>query len=116
MLSAEFIARMKAALIKERTEVENDIREMSVPDLALDNPELDDLAQDAVEDILQGSSLAVLNALLLKINKALDRIEDGSYGRDVDSGEFIPEELLIKEPWAEKMPPIAQHKSCDCDH
>lgn len=115
MLSAEFIAQMKEALIKERAEVENDIREMSMPEIGLDNPELDDIAQDAVDDILQGSSLAVLNNLLLKINNALSRIEDGSYGKDIVSGEWIPEELLTKEPWAEKLPPIMQHKSCDCE-
>ncbi len=113
MLSAEFIAQMKEALLAERAEVEADIREMSMPEIGLDNPELDDIAQDAVDDILQGSSLAVLNNLLLKINNALSRIEDGTYGVAIDGGEAIPEEVLRKEPWAEKVPPI-MHKSCNC--
>jgi DnaK suppressor protein len=106
MLKPEFISKMRDELLSEKAEVERNIAELKVPELALDNPDFDDLANDAVEDILQGSSLSVLNNLLDKIELALERIEMGVYGYCLETGRELPEELLEKEPWLEALPPI----------
>jgi DnaK suppressor protein len=110
MLSQDFIQSMKERLLQERIEVRADIEEISRPELPMDNPDEDDLANDAVEDILQGSSLAVLRGLLEKIDNALLRIEDGTYGICQETGEEIPQEVLENEPWAEVIPPIMRRK------
>lgn len=110
MLDHEFIQQMKDRLLQEKAEVTANIQEVSRPELAMDNPDEDDLANDAVEDILQGSSLAVLKNLLEKIERALERIEAGNYGVCQETGQDIPREVLQNEPWAEILPPIMRDK------
>jgi DnaK suppressor protein len=110
MLSAEFIQKMKDRLQKERLEVMANIQEISQPEVPMDNPDEDDLANDAVEDILQGSSLAVLKNLLEKIDNALERIDNGTYGICQETGQDIPPAVLENEPWAEILPPIMRRK------
>ncbi len=110
MLDQEFIQKMKERLMQERLEVRADIEELSQPEAPMDNPDEDDLANDAVEDILQGSSLAVLRNLLDRIDSALERIKDGTYGICLETGKEIPKEVLENEPWAEVLPPIMRHK------
>ena len=110
MLNPEFIQKMKDRLLKERLEVKANIEEISQPELAMDNPDEDDLANDAVEDILQGSSLVVLKNLLDKIERALERLENGTYGVCAETGRAIPEAVLEEEPWAEVIPPIMRKK------
>ncbi len=110
MLSPEFIQKMKERLEQERLEVHANIADISQPEIPMDNPDEDDLANDAVEDILQGSSLAVLKNLLDKIDNALERIESGTYGICQDTGQEIPEAVLENEPWAEILPPIMRRK------
>jgi RNA polymerase-binding transcription factor len=39
---------------------------------------------------------------LAAIERALKRLDDGSYGRSVDSGEPIPDDRLEAVPWAER--------------
>lgn len=110
MLNQEFIDKMKLRLIAERADVEREIKEASEPELGMDNPDEDDLANDAVEDILQGSSIAVLKGLLEKIDNALERIDHGNYGICQETGADIPEVVLENEPWAEITPSIMRQK------
>ena len=97
-------------LLAERAEVEEEIRQVSQPELEMDNPDEDDLANDAVEDILQDSSISVLKGLLDKIDRALERIANGSYGLCLETGEEIPEAVLDNEPWIEVLPLIMRPK------
>lgn len=110
MMNQEFVDKMKMRLMAERAEVEEEIKEASEPELEMDNPDEDDLANDAVEDILQGSSIAVLKGLLEKIDNALERIDNGTYGLCQETGAEIPEVVLDNEPWAEIIPPIMRRK------
>lgn len=110
MMNQEFVAKMKMRLMAERADVEEEIKEASEPELEMDNPDEDDLANDAVEDILQGSSIAVLKGLLEKIDNALERIDNGTYGLCLQTGAEIPEVVLDNEPWAEIIPPIMRRK------
>jgi RNA polymerase-binding transcription factor DksA len=110
MLDQDFIQAMKLRLTAERAEVEEEIKQASQPELEMDNPDEDDLANDAVEDILQGSSIAVLRGLLDKIDRALERVANSTYGICLETGQEIPPAVLANEPWAEIIPPIMRQK------
>jgi len=101
MLSQEFLQKIKARLEEEKSTVENKIEELSKPEEGIENPDEDDLGQDATEDILHESLLAVHRNILAKIEEALFRIEKGTYGTCQICGASINESDLEREPWAE---------------
>lgn len=92
---------MKERLENEKREVAAKIDELTRPEEAPDNPNAEDLAQDATQDILRESLLSVRRDVLLKIENALARIADGTYGQCLACGAEVNEEDLRKEPWAE---------------
>jgi DnaK suppressor protein len=55
------------------------------------------LAQEGVDDAVA----AALRDRLAAIDRALQRVEDGSYGRSIRSGAHSPDERLEAEPAAE---------------
>ena len=57
-----------------------------------------ELATEMVDDAL----IAGLQAELEAVVRAEKRIEDGTYGRSVDSGVAIPDERLESQPLAER--------------
>jgi len=57
-----------------------------------------ELATEMVDDAL----IAGLRAELEAVVRAEKRIEDGTYGRSVDSGVAIPDERLESQPLAER--------------
>lgn len=85
----------------EKAEVEKKISDLTRPEEQMDNPDMDDIAQDASEDYLEESLLHVHKQVLEKINEALDRIQQGSYGVCLACGAEITEAELELEPWAE---------------
>ncbi len=101
MLSQEFINKMQARLLEERERVEAEIKKLKTPEEPMDNPDIEDLSNDATEDLLEEQLLAVHKNILAKIDDALLRIKDGTYGRCLICGAEISEEDLAKEPWAE---------------
>jgi len=103
MLDKEFIQKMKQRLEEEKADVEQKIADLTKPEKPMDNPELDDLAQDAAEDILEESSLAAFELVLEKINAALERIKNEKYGICVKTGKEISKEALEEEPWADQI-------------
>jgi len=111
MLDQSFIQAMAERLRQERLAILADIEEIKKPELPVDNPDEGDLAEDSVEDILQGSSLTVLKNLLEKIDRALAKIKDGTYGRCEATGREIPREVLTEEPWIEVLPPVMRHQA-----
>jgi DnaK suppressor protein len=102
MLDPKFIAEIKTRLETEKTEVEKKINDLTRPEETQDNPNVDDIAQNAADDILEDSLLSVYKNILEKINDALGRITDGIYGRCMECGKEINQEDLRKEPWAEQ--------------
>lgn len=92
---------MRTILNQEKTQVEARISELLKPEEPMDNPDQEDIAMDAAEDILEQSLLNVHREALEKIENAILRINDGTYGRCIECGAEIPEEDLLKEPWAE---------------
>jgi DnaK suppressor protein len=101
MLSQDFIKKMQARLLEEKAQVEAKIAELKKPEEPMDNPAIEDLSNDATEDILEEQLLAVHKNILEKIEDALLRIKGGVYGRCMVCGVEISEEDLEKEPWAE---------------
>jgi len=101
MYKQEFLDKMEEKLKKERTAIEAEINKLSAPEEAMDNPNAEDLAQDAAEDIIEESLLRVHRDILNRIEDALYRIKDGTYGRCIQCGTEISQEDLDREPWVE---------------
>jgi|WetSurMetagenome_2_1015567.scaffolds.fasta_scaffold631032_1 DnaK suppressor protein len=101
MLTQDFIQKMQARLLEEKTQVEEKITNLKKPEEPMDNPDIEDLSNDATEDLLEEQLLGIHKNILAKIDDALLRIKDGTYGRCLICGAEISREDLEKEPWAE---------------
>lgn len=100
MYSDEFLARMRDKLLNEKQEVIKKIEIYSQDEEPMDNPDLDDLGNDAVEDIIEEKVIEAHKQILTKIDAALERMNKGTYGLCDETQEYIPENLLEKVPWA----------------
>lgn len=101
MYSEAFLAEIKNKLEQERTEQETEIELLTKPEETVDNPSPEDLANDATEDITEESLLKIYKKSLERVNDALGRINNGTFGRCIECGAIIKEENLEKEPWIE---------------
>ena len=63
--------------------------------------DIDSNAQEVEDDEVSQDMIARLSADLAKIDKALGKIQAGTYGTD-DEGNEIPEARLKAIPWADK--------------
>jgi DnaK suppressor protein len=99
---------MRERLEAKRAELENDIADLTQshpepvgPIEANDPPsDFEDTAVD-FDEIQKEQSLGVnQQALLTEIQQALERIEQGTYGKCIDCGRPIPEKRLEAMPWA----------------
>jgi len=104
MPNQELLEKIKEKLKKEKNEIEKKLSDLERPEKPLDNPDLDDLGHDASEDILEESLKSVYEDILDKIENALLRIKNGSYGKCPACGADVPKEELEKDPWAEHCP------------
>jgi RNA polymerase-binding transcription factor DksA len=99
MLSQEFIQEMKARLLEEKARLTADIASLS------EHTEIgDDLDENATEvqlDEVNQNLLTRMKDDLEKIEVALQKIEEGTYGIDSEGNE-ISEERLRAIPWADK--------------
>lgn len=100
-MTEEFIQKMKGRLLEEKQAVQVKIDELTLPEEEMENPDLGDLGLDAADDILNESLLSVHRSILDKIDSALARVENGSYGVCQICGAPISEAALEAEPWAE---------------
>jgi DnaK suppressor protein len=66
--------------------------------------DLADVGEQVEEEEVDQAIHDSLRRELAAIDRALERVEDGSYGVSVDSGEPIPAERLMAIPWAERTP------------
>lgn len=100
--------RARALLTDERAEVQSllrDATEAGAEDReAEDEAATGDVADSAQPLTAQGMDDSIAESLqdrLSAIDRALKRLEDGTYGRSVRSGEPIPDERLEADPAAE---------------
>lgn len=99
MLSQEFIEEMKTKLLAEKERLAKDSSE--IKDHTELGQEYDENIQEVELDELNVDLRKHMNADLAKIEKALAKIENGTYGTD-DDGNEISEERLSVIPWADK--------------
>jgi DnaK suppressor protein len=103
------IQMMKERLEAKRAELKQqvgDLTEAYPTDDPVDASEgaqdFEETAVDFLETQQEQSIDANERALLTEVEAALKRIEDGTYGRCVDCGKFIPEKRLEAIPWASR--------------
>jgi DnaK suppressor protein len=100
--------RARTLLTTERDEVRRLLHDAEAADQDDREAEVDGAAEDEGDAALalteQGEDDAIAESLrdrLEAIERALHRLDDGSYGRSVRSGEPIPDERLEADPAAE---------------
>ena len=62
--------------------------------------DFEEVAVDFLETQQEQSLLVNEQALLTEVQRALERIENGTYGKCIDCGQPIPEKRLEAIPWA----------------
>lgn len=99
MHSKEFIAEMKASLEEQKNKLKEDLKGMSKhTEMGNDQGEN---AEEVEVDEVSRDLMATFKSDLEKIDKALAKIESGTYGTD-DEGKEISEARLRALPWADK--------------
>jgi DnaK suppressor protein len=100
--------RARALLLTERDEVQSLLKGEETAGLYDREAEVESEAEDQEDAALalteEGEDDALAESLrdrLDAINRALHRLDDGTYGRSIRSGEPIPDERLEADPAAE---------------
>ena len=99
----------RARLLAERAEVEGLLRDTEragqedreTEDDVAETGDYEDAAQALAAEAQDDSVADTLRERLDALNRALQRLDDGTYGRSVRSGVPIPEERLEADPAAE---------------
>ena len=99
MLNTEFIEEMKAKLLAERERLMSDLA--GAPSHTEIGEDYDENAQEVEADDVNANVRARVQSDMDKIEKALQKIDAGTYGTDNDGVE-ISEERLRVIPWADK--------------
>ncbi len=98
MPSQEFVQKMKERLIEEKERLNEELSALKEHTEVGD--EEDENASEVEMDVVNNDIADTIKADLTKIDVALKRIEDGTYGVDADGVE-IPEARLEVLPWAD---------------
>ncbi|HKH23802.1 MAG TPA: hypothetical protein VKA88_09265 [Solirubrobacterales bacterium] len=94
--------RARARLAEERARIERELAGLGRPEAA-DSPEdSGDQAQDLEQDQTDEGLRQDLERTLEAIQRAETRLEEGTYGVSVVSGDPIPDERLEALPWADR--------------
>jgi DnaK suppressor protein len=100
--------RARSLLIAERDEVQSLLKDTEAEGLQAREAEVDSEAEDIEDAALalteEGQDDAIAESLrnrLEAIERALVRLDNGTYGRSVRSGKPIPDERLEADPAAE---------------
>jgi RNA polymerase-binding transcription factor len=98
------VEQARALLIAERSQVQQlvaDLDTARADDHEAERVTGDYPAQSLAEQGVDDATAAGLRDRLSKLDRALQRVEDGSYGRSIRSGLPIPDERLEADPAAE---------------
>ena len=90
--------RIQGSLAKLERTRRSELEEIDTSTDPVDDSEL--ITETEVDDALQRQLRAELDA----IERAEQRLEDGTYGLSIESGEPIPAGRLNAVPWAERTP------------
>lgn len=99
MLSQEFIQEMKTKLLEEQETFKRDLA--GLQEHSEVGSELDENATEIQMDEVNQNQIERMTADLAKVETALQKIEDGTYGVGADGVE-ISEDRLRAIPWADK--------------
>jgi DnaK suppressor protein len=98
--------RARELLSRERERVERSLSELSSPNQDEELSHVDQHQADEGTELFDSEREAGLSAQLgeelAAIERAEKRLEEGTYGVSVESGEPIPDERLEVMPWAER--------------
>lgn len=99
MLSQNFIEEMKQQLLAAKQKLQTELGGLSAHEEL--GSDVDSSAQEVEDDEVSQDMIARLTVDLAKIEKALAKIQAGSFGTD-DEGKEISEARLRAMPWADK--------------
>lgn len=99
MHSEQFINEMKAKLLEAKQKLETDLAGLKAHEEL--GGDIDSNVQEVEDDEVSQDLIARMKDDLEKIQQALGKIEQGTYGKD-EQGKEIPEERLKVLPWADK--------------
>jgi RNA polymerase-binding transcription factor len=96
-------ARARELLAAERSRIEEQLRRAAItPSDELSTTEVADDASDTYQNEFDEGMQDDLREQLAAVERAEQRLADGSYGLSVESGEPIPDERLEALPTAER--------------
>ncbi len=99
-------ARARELLTRERTRIEAEIKHhlgrSEDSELSDVDQHMADDATNLYEDELDEGIVEQLREQLAAVERAEQRLKDGTYGMSVQSGEPIPDARLEAVPWAER--------------
>ena len=99
MLLPEFIEKMKLKLLAAKKKLEAELAGLKNHEEL--GGDLDSNVQEVEDDEVSRDLIVRMKTDLEKIDKALAKVENGSYGTD-DQGQEISEARLEALPWADK--------------
>ena|ERR1051326_2903213 len=102
------LEQMKQRLETKRAELQESIKSLTEahprPVDAIEasdgSQDFEEIAVDFLETQQEQSLMVNQQALLTEVERALERIDQGTYGKCVDCGQPIPEKRLEAIPWA----------------
>ena len=95
--------RAQELLAAERMRIEEALREAAIePNDELSTTEMADDASDTYQNEFDQGRIDDLRARLAAVERAEERLRNGTYGRSVESGEAIPDGRLEANPTAER--------------
>ncbi len=95
-------ARARELIAEARTRIEGSLAELSqVEDPDTAQSPADQASQLADREVDEGLAEGLRDDLAA-IERAESRLEEGTYGRSIESGEAIPDARLEALPWAER--------------
>src|SRR5262245_16119942 len=89
-------------LAEERARIEGELEEHTQPDTSDEPEDSGEEADDLERASTDSAFVEDLRRNLDEIKRAEQRVEDGTYGKSVVSGEPIPDERLEAIPWADR--------------
>jgi DnaK suppressor protein len=100
-------ARARELLARERERIERGLAELShdgddAEELSHVDQHLGDEGSELFESERDAGLAASLREELAAVERAEQRLSEGTYGRSVESGEPIPDERLEAMPWTER--------------
>ena len=96
------LEQARKRLAEERARIEGEIKEHEEPDTSDEPEDSGDEASDLEQAGTDSALVEELRRNLDEIERAEERLESGTYGKSVVSGDPIPDGRLEAIPWADR--------------